>query len=185
VGLGNPGPRYIATRHNAGFWLVDNLAVQAQVQFRQEAKFQGEVCRVEQGDLKYWLLKPNTFMNHSGQAVAALANYYKIPVEQILVVHDELDFPPGKARLKQGGSDGRHNGLKNIIAHLGSNQFLRLRLGIGHPGIGSEVTNYVLSSPSRDDQTAIETAMTAALEIIPLVVRGELNKAMQQLHSQT
>lgn len=185
VGLGNPGSRYTATRHNAGFWFVDNLAQQAHAQFRQEAKFQGEICRLEQGDLKYWLLKPTTFMNHSGQAVAALANYYKIPVEQILVVHDELDFPPGKARLKQGGSDGRHNGLKNIIAHLGSNQFLRLRLGIGHPGHSSDVTNYVLGPPTRDDQTAIEAAMSAALEVVPLIVAGELNKAMQQLHSHT
>jgi len=185
VGLGNPGPRYIATRHNAGFWLVDNLAVQAQVEFRQEAKFQGEVCRVEQADFKYWLLKPKTFMNHSGQAVAALANYYKIPVEQILVVHDELDFPPGRARLKRGGGDGRHNGLKSVIAHLGSKKFLRLRLGIGHPGISSEVTNYVLDSPSRDDQTAIESAMIAALEVIPLIVVGGLDGAMQQLHSRT
>lgn len=183
VGLGNPGPRYINTRHNAGFWLLDKLAVPAQVQFRREAKFHGEVCRLEQG--KCWLLKPNTFMNHSGQAVAALANYYKIPVEQILVVHDELDFPPGKARLKQGGGDGRHNGLKNIIAHLGSNKFLRLRLGIGHPGRSDGVVNYVLSDPSRDEQTAIEVAMDVGLELMPLIVAGEVNKAMQQLHSHT
>jgi PTH1 family peptidyl-tRNA hydrolase len=185
VGLGNPGPRYTTTRHNAGFWLVDNLAVQAATKFRQDAKFFGEVCRVEQGDLKYWLLKPKTFMNHSGQAVAALANYYKIPIEQILVVHDDLDFPPGKARLKQGGSDGRHNGLKSIIAHLSSNQFLRLRLGIGHPGHSDDVINYVLGSPSRDDQAAIETAMDAILEVMSLILAGDVNKAMQQLHTHT
>lgn len=182
AGLGNPGPRYIATRHNAGFWFVDQIAEQAHEQFRREAKFFGEVCRI---DSKYWLLKPNTFMNHSGQAVAALANYYKIPVEQILVVHDELDFPPGVARLKKGGGDGRHNGLKDIIRHLGSNKFLRLRLGIGHPGHSSEVVNYVLDSASRDDQVAIETAMDAALATIPLILAGDINKAMQQLHSQT
>jgi len=181
AGLGNPGPRYIATRHNAGFWFVDQIAEQAHEQFRREAKFFGEVCRI---DSKYWLLKPNTFMNHSGQAVAALANYYKIPVEQILVVHDELDFPPGIARLKQAGGDGRHNGLKDIICHLG-NKFLRLRLGIGHPGRSSEVVNYVLDSASRDDQVAIENAMDAALATIPLILAGDINKAMQQLHSQT
>ncbi len=185
VGLGNPGPNYIATRHNAGFWLLDNLAEQATVQFRQESKFHGEVCRVEQGGFKYWLLKPNTFMNHSGQAVVALANYYKIPVEQILVVHDELDFPPGTARLKKGGSDGRHNGLKSIIAHLSDNQFLRLRLGIGHPGRSSQVTNYVLGTPTRDEQAAIEAAINTALEVMPLIVAGEINKAMQQLHTHT
>jgi len=182
AGLGNPGPRYTATRHNAGFWFLDQIAEQAHEQFRREAKFFGEVCRI---DSKYWLLKPDTFMNHSGQAVAALANYYKIPVEQILVVHDELDFPPGVARLKKAGSDGRHNGLKNIISYLGSNNFLRLRLGIGHPGRSSEVINYVLNSPSRDEQVAIENAMDAALAVMPLILGEELNKAMQQLHSQT
>ncbi|MDM8560313.1 aminoacyl-tRNA hydrolase [Candidatus Parabeggiatoa sp. HSG14] len=190
VGLGNPGPQYIATRHNAGFWLLDNIAVPANAQFRRETKFFGEVCRVEMsfpsgGGNLCWLLKPTTFMNRSGQSVIALANYYKIPAEQILVVHDDLDFPPGTARLKQGGSDGRHNGLKDIIAHLGTNQFLRLRLGIGHPGRSGDVTNYVLGSPSRDDQEAIESSMNAALEVMPLIVTGEINKATQQLHTHT
>ncbi len=185
VGLGNPGPRYITTRHNAGFWLVDNLAVQKDVQFRQEAKFFGEVCRVEQGDLKYWLLKPNTFMNHSGQAVAALASYYKISIDQILVIHDDLDFPTGTVRLKKGGGDGRHNGLKDIIAKLGSPQFLRLRIGIGHPGFSRDVVNYVLSPPTRDEQRAIEGAISVALDMIPHILIGELNKVMQQLHTYT
>jgi len=178
VGLGNPGPRYLATRHNAGFWFVDQLATQAREEFRREAKFFGEVCRL---DSRYWMLKPYTFMNHSGQAVAALVNYYQIPVEEILVVHDDLDFPPGVVRLKNGGGDGRHNGLKDIIRHLGSNKFLRLRLGIGHPGNSSEVINYVLDRASRDDQVAIETAMEAALAVMPLILGGEVNKAMQQL----
>ena len=192
VGLGNPSPRYVTTRHNAGFWVVDNMAVQATTPFRTNAKFFGEVCRVEipplsqKGEkLTCWLLKPNTFMNNSGQAVAALANYYKIPTEQILVVHDDLDFPPGIARLKKGGSDCKHNGLKSIIAHLGERQFLRLRLGIGHPGHRADVTNHVLSSPTRDEQIAIEDAISVALEVMPLIVVGELDKAMQQLHSQT
>jgi PTH1 family peptidyl-tRNA hydrolase len=195
IGLGNPGPRYFTTRHNAGFWLVDEMAGQAHEQFRHDEKFYGEVCRIESPPLsqkgesltspssKCWLLKPNTFMNRSGQAVVALAHYYKIPVEQILVVHDDLDFPPGTVRLKKGGSDCRHNGLRDIVAHLGSNQFMRLRLGIGHPGHKDQVVNYVLNAPTHDEQTAIEGAMNAALEVMPLIVAGEVNKAMQQLHS--
>lgn len=195
IGLGNPGPRYFTTRHNAGFWLVDEMAGQAHEQFRHDAKFYGEVCRIESPPLsqkgesltspssKCWLLKPNTFMNRSGQAVVALAHYYKIPVEQILVVHDDLDFPPGTVRLKKGGSDCRHNGLRDIVAHLGSNQFMRLRLGIGHPGHKDQVVNYVLNAPTHDEQTAIEGAMNSALEVMPLIVAGEVNKAMQQLHS--
>ena len=183
VGLGNPGTRYVATRHNAGFWAVDDIVRKAATQFRPEAKFQGEVCRVEGADLKYWLLKPTTFMNHSGQAVVALANYYKIPPQQILVIHDDLDFPPGIARIKKSGSDCRHNGLKSIIAHLGSNQFLRLRIGIGHPGHRDEVTSYVLNAPTRDDQIAIDTAIKVSLEVMPLILTGEVDKAMQQLHT--
>jgi PTH1 family peptidyl-tRNA hydrolase len=132
-----------------------------------------------------WLLKPTIFMNRSGQAVAALANYYKIPAEQILVVHDDLDFLPGTVRLKPGGGDGRHNGLKDIIAQLGSSQFLRLRLGIGHPGKGGDVTAYVLNAPMLEEKIAIDAATMAALEVIPLIVAGEVEKATQQLHSQT
>jgi len=184
VGLGNPGPRYAVTRHNVGFWLVDQIAGQAHESFRTEAKFSGEVCRVEipPGGI-CWLLKPNTFMNRSGQSVAALANYYKIPVEQILVIHDDLDFPPGTVRLKKGGGDCKHNGLKDIISHLGSKQFLRLRFGIGHPGHRDDVIGYVLNAPTRDEHAEIEAAMSAALEVMPLIVAGEVNKAMQQLHT--
>lgn len=191
VGLGNPGPRYTATRHNIGFWLADQIAEQTHKPFRTEAKFYGEITRFEFSRMKggegfpCWLLKPNTFMNRSGQAVVALANYYKIPVEQILVIHDDLDFPAGTVRLKKGGSDCKHNGLKNIIAHLGNNQFLRLRFGIGHPGHRDDVINYVLNAPTREEQVALETAMNAALSIIPLIVEGEINQAMQQLHTNT
>lgn len=191
VGLGNPGPRYIATRHNVGFWLADQIAEQSHKPFCTEAKFYGEVTRIEFPKIRArepslcWLLKPNTFMNRSGQAVAALANYYKIPVEQILVVHDDLDFPAGTVRLKKGGSDCKHNGLKDIIAHLSNNQFLRLRFGISHPGHRNDVINYVLNAPTREEQIAIETAMNAALEVMPLIVTGEINKAMQQLHTNT
>jgi PTH1 family peptidyl-tRNA hydrolase len=181
VGLGNPGPHYVATRHNVGFWLLDQLALPQQ--FRQESKFFGAICRVEHPDFAVRLLKPSTFMNRSGQAVLALAHYYRIPVEQILVVHDDLDFPPGTARLKQGGGDGKHNGLKDIIAQLGSNQFLRLRIGIGHPGQGVSISNYVLSEPNSVDQLAIEQSITAALAVMPFIIRGELDQAMRQLHA--
>ncbi|BAP56603.1 peptidyl-tRNA hydrolase [Thioploca ingrica] len=183
VGLGNPGPRYVATRHNAGFWLIDQFVLPNQ--FRYEAKFFGAIGRVELPGCSVWLLKPGTFMNRSGQSVLALANYYRIPVEQILVVHDDLDFPPGTVRLKLGGGDGKHNGLKDIIAQLGSHQFLRLRIGIGHPGRGASVSNYVLSEPNSVDQLAIENSITAALAVMPLIIRGELDKAMQQLHTQS
>jgi PTH1 family peptidyl-tRNA hydrolase len=138
---------------------------------------------VETANLKYWLLKPTTFMNRSGQAVAALANYYKIPVEEILVVHDDLDFPVGTIRLKQGGGDCKHNGLKDIIARLGSNAFLRLRIGIGHPGRSSEVAHYVLDFPSREEQVTIQSALDVALKVMPLVIAGDIEKAMLQLHT--
>jgi len=202
VGLGNPGPRYSETRHNAGFWVVEQLAHRYQGQFRQEAKFFGEVCRIEvnlttpartrhQDSISgvisshsCWLLKPNTYMNRSGQAVAALANYYKIPLEQILVIHDELDFPPGTIRLKPGGGDGKHNGLKDIIAQLGNNGFLRLRVGIGHPGKGGDVTAHVLNAPMLEEKISIEAAISGALEVIPWLITGEVEKATHQLHSQ-
>lgn len=181
VGLGNPGIRYVNTRHNAGFWLVEQIADQEQ--FRTESKFHGQVCRVKFPSTDCWLLKPNTFMNNSGQSVIALANFYKIPIEQILIIHDELDFPPGTIRLKKAGSDGKHNGLKSIISHLGSNNFLRLRIGIGHPGRNGNVTNYVLNSPTQIEQIEIAAKIDVALNIIPLIVEGKLDKAMQQLHS--
>ncbi|WP_085938421.1 aminoacyl-tRNA hydrolase [Beggiatoa alba] len=182
VGLGNVGAEYEATRHNAGFWFVNNLAKQTNATFRQETKFHGEVARLEKSDWKGWLLKPTTFMNRSGQSVIALANFYKISPEQILVVHDELDLPVGTARLKQGGGHGGHNGLKDIIANLGAN-FYRLRIGIGHPGNRAEVVNYVLHAPSRDEQISIDTSIDAALKILPFLFKDEMAKAMQVLHS--
>ncbi len=180
AGLGNPGSSYVETRHNAGFWFLDQLAQQANQSFNSNNKFHGDICKIN----SYWLLKPNTFMNLSGKAIAALANFYKIPAEQILVVHDELDFPAGTIRLKKGGGDGLHNGLKDIIAKLGSRNFLRLRIGIGHPGHSSKVTNYVLNKPTTDDQIAIDLAINSALKQMPLIMAGELNQAMQLLHSQ-
>ncbi len=183
AGLGNPGPQYDATRHNAGFWFLDGLARAFGGQFRSEPKFHGELCRIHVGGEALWLLKPSTFMNRSGQAVAAVARFYKIPAEKILVVHDELDLPPGCARLKQGGGHGGHNGLRDIIARLGQRDFLRLRLGIGHPGPGHDVAAYVLHRPSAADEHRIEEAMAEAQAVLPLVVAGDLQKAMNRLHS--
>ncbi|CAK0774657.1 peptidyl-tRNA hydrolase [Gammaproteobacteria bacterium] len=184
VGLGNPGPRYEETRHNAGFWVVDTLARAAGVKLRPEVRFLGEICRVvgHNGD-DCWLLKPTTFMNHSGQAVAALSRFHKMAPSEILVVHDDLDLPPGIARLKNGGGHGGHNGLRDIIAHLGS-EFSRLRLGIGHPGNARPVIDHVLDRPSHADETAIRDAIDAAIQVLPWVCAGQLQKAMNQLNGQ-
>jgi len=182
VGLGNPGEQYSKTRHNAGFWFVDSLANQASSRFRREGKFHGDCVKLFQPH-DHWLLKPETYMNRSGQAVAALAHFYRIQTESILIVHDELDLPPGTVRLKRGGGHGGHNGLRDIVQHLGSKDFLRLRLGIGHPGNSKLVSDYVLKNPSLSDHKAIEEAMDAASSVLPLVLSGNLDKAMNQLHS--
>ncbi len=183
VGLGNPGPEYERTRHNAGFWLVDELAWQYKAPLRGEGKYFGEVSRatLAAGDL--WLLKPMTYMNLSGQAVGALARFYKIAPEEILVVHDELDLPPGAARLKQGGGHGGHNGLKDIIAKLGSPNFWRLRIGIGHPGDRNEVANFVLKKARAEEQQAIDDAIAKALQVMPEVLAGNSAAAMKTLHT--
>lgn len=182
AGLGNPGVRYQATRHNAGFWFADTLARSRGGQFKASSRFHGEVCELAVGGQSCTLFKPGTFMNRSGQAVAALAGFYKIPVEQILVVHDELDLPPGAVRLKRGGGHGGHNGLRSLMEHLGGD-FLRLRIGIGHPGHRDLVTDYVLGKPSREDRRAMEDAVAAALEVVPVLLNGEFERAMHQLHS--
>jgi PTH1 family peptidyl-tRNA hydrolase len=184
VGLGNPGPQYEATRHNAGFWFVDEVARQFGGQFRAESKFHGEVAKVSINGHQVWLLKPQTFMNRSGQSLAALARFYKIPLENILVVHDELDLPPGTARLKQGGGHGGHNGLRDIVAHMGGKDFMRLRIGIGHPGNSKQVSDYVLSRAGADDQRLIEASLSDAMAVLPQVVDGEFQKAMNGLHSE-
>lgn len=183
VGLGNPGPQYQATRHNAGFWFVEQVARQYGGQFRSDAKFHGDVAKVTIGGRQVWLLKPQTFMNRSGQSVAALARFYKIPLENILVVHDELDLSPGTARLKQGGGHGGHNGLRDIVAHMGGKGFMRLRIGIGHPGNSKQVSDYVLSRASAVDQHLVEGAIDAALAVMPQVVAGEFQQAMNTLHT--
>ncbi len=183
VGLGNPGREYETTRHNAGYWWVDELARLQNLGFRSEPKFHGLMARGRLHDHEMLLLKPQTFMNVSGRAVGALAQFYKIAPTEILVVHDELDLPPGTARLKLGGGHGGHNGLKDIIAHLGAKDFWRLRLGIGHPGERSEVSNFVLHDPRREERELIDAAMQRALEVAPLIIEGKTEAAMLKLHS--
>lgn len=183
VGLGNPGREYEDTRHNAGFWWVDELARSHNLGFRNEAKFHGLAARGQLHGHEVFLLKPQTFMNVSGRGVGALAQFYKIAPAEILVVHDELDLPPGSAKLKLGGGHGGHNGLKDIIAHLGTKDFWRLRLGIGHPGERSEVSNFVLNAPRKEERPLIEDAMQRALNVEPLIVEGKLEAAMLKLHS--
>ena len=183
VGLGNPGPKYDATRHNVGFWFVDAIARQKGASLRPENKFHGEVGQVTIEGQTVRLLKPTTYMNHSGQSVRAVAQFYKITADNILVVHDELDIPPGALRLKKGGGHGGHNGLRDIISHLSSKEFTRLRLGIGHPGSSRDVTNYVLGRAGGEDQQLIEQAIDDALHYLPMIVQGEQQKAMNHLHS--
>ncbi len=183
VGLGNPGADYVDTRHNAGFWLVDMIAAERGLSFRLEKRFNADLCKLANAGQDLYLQKPLTFMNRSGQAVAALARYYKITPEQMLVLHDELDLPPGTNRLKQGGGHGGHNGLRDIISHLGSREFFRLRIGIGHPGDSSQVINYVLHKPSGADRSAIDTANRDTLAVLPLILQGRIDKAMQALHT--
>ena len=182
VGLGNIGAEYEATRHNAGFWLVDAFVRDARLAFRSEKGFFGALAKVGGA----YLLKPSTYMNRSGQAVAALAGFYKILPEEILVAHDELDLPPGAIKAKQGGGHAGHNGLKDIQARLGTTDFWRLRIGIGHPrelDLAQEVVDFVLHRPSREHQALIDEAIGRALEVLPRMVAGEIQTAIMQLHS--
>jgi PTH1 family peptidyl-tRNA hydrolase len=187
VGLGNPGKKYEATRHNAGFWWVERLARAARSEFRHEGRFHGEVAKVAAPGGELWLLKPVTFMNQSGRAVAALAGFYKLAPEQILVVHDELDLPPGTVRLKKGGGTGGHNGLNDIAAQLGTKDFWRLRIGIGHPrnqtATEQEVLDYVLHKPGAADHAAIDDAISRGLEVWPMIAEDRLEAAMLRLHT--
>lgn len=183
VGLGNPGREYESTRHNAGFWWVDELARAQNLNFRSESKFHGLTARGQLHGQEVFLLKPQTFMNVSGRAVGALAQFYKIAPAEMLVVHDELDMPPGGIKLKLGGGHGGHNGLKDIIAQLGSRDFWRLRIGIGHPGDRAEVVNYVLNDPRREERELIDEAMQKAQNVAHLVIEGKIEAAMLKLHS--
>lgn len=183
VGLGNPGAEYDRTRHNAGFWFVDALARKYGGSFRHENKFHGEVVRLTIDGHDVRLLKPLTFMNRSGQSVSALAKFYRIPVDAILVVHDELDLPVGTARLKKGGGHGGHNGLRDLNSALGGNGFMRLRLGVSHPGHKDQVVDYVLKKPSKQDEQLINDAIDDGSRVVPLMLEGEMERAMHQLHS--
>jgi peptidyl-tRNA hydrolase, PTH1 family len=179
VGLGNPGTEYARTRHNAGFWFVDRFADAARASFRRESKFHGELARA--GDVL--LLKPMTWMNRSGQAVQALAQFYKLPPTEILVVHDELDLPPGVARLKLAGGHGGHNGLRDVHHHIGEN-YRRLRIGVGHPGVKERVMPYLTDERvSKDDEPLILRAIEDAQAAVDTWLGGSWDKAMQQLHS--
>jgi PTH1 family peptidyl-tRNA hydrolase len=181
VGLGNPGREYAATRHNAGFWLVERFAVRDDITLRKDAKYQAYVGRSEPSGT--WLVLPQTYMNASGKSVGLLAGFFKIQAAEVLVVHDELDLAPGVAKLKQGGGIAGHNGLRDIAAKLGSLDFWRLRLGIGHPGDKSQVADYVLNKPSPEDRAAIENSIDKALDILPLAIAGDLQGAMLKLHT--
>ena len=187
VGLGNPGAEYEATRHNAGFWWIDALAAKLGTRLVPERGYQALVARVNRPGSEagpFWLLEPMTFMNRSGYSVATLARFFKIEPQQILVVHDELDLLPGQAKLKFGGSAAGHNGLKDIHAQLGTLDFWRLRIGIGHPGVKAEVVNWVLKKPSPDHRDAIERCIERSLEASDLLLAGEMDRALQKIHAQ-
>jgi peptidyl-tRNA hydrolase, PTH1 family len=183
VGLGNPGAEYLRTRHNAGFWFVDALASGHDERFGLDGKLHGETCKVRIGGEPIWLLKPATFMNKSGIAVASALRYYKIEPEECLIAHDDLDLPTGAVRMKFDGGHGGQNGLRDIMAHLGHGKFHRLRIGIGHPGHRDQVTPWVLGRPSVKDEDAMIDGIARALDVLPLAVDGQFDKAMQQLHT--
>ncbi|RFO97545.1 aminoacyl-tRNA hydrolase [Rhodoferax lacus] len=183
VGLGNPGPEYEATRHNAGFWWIDAAARALKVQPVMDRSYHGLVARTTVNGQTVWLLEPQTFMNLSGKSVAALARFFKIAPNEILVAHDELDVPPGEAKLKLGGSHAGHNGLRDIHAQLGSPDYWRLRLGVGHPGDKSEVVGWVLKKPSLDHRIAIDQAIDRSLKALPQLLAGEMDRATMLIHT--
>jgi PTH1 family peptidyl-tRNA hydrolase len=183
VGLGNPGPEYEATRHNAGFWWVDALSRDLKVMLASEKGYHGLVARTSVHGHTIWLLEPQTFMNLSGRSVAALARFYKIKPEEILVVHDELDVAPGQAKLKFGGGHAGHNGLRDIHAQLGTGDYWRLRIGIGHPGDRAEVVNWVLKKPAPEQRTAMEECIARTLKAVPALIAGEMDKATLLVHT--
>ena len=183
VGLGNPGAEYAATRHNAGFWWIDQLARRLNVSLTLERAYKGRVARASVAGQSVWLLEPQTFMNRSGQAVGALCRFYKIPADHVLVVHDELDLSPGQIKLKHGGGHAGHNGLRDIHAQLGTPDYWRLRIGIGHPGVKSEVVHWVLRKPPLDDRIAVDQAISHSFKGIPDLIAGENDKATKIIHT--
>lgn len=183
VGLGNPGPDYLMTRHNAGFWFVDALANKLSLTFSPDKKSQSELCRYQSGSTDCWICKPQTFMNESGASVQSLCSYYKIPIDQVLVVHDEIDLPPGTTRLKEGGGHGGHNGLRDIIQRTGEKGFMRLRVGVGHPGSKDKVVPFVLGrAPAKEEELIIDS-FALALEKIDEFFGEQLNKLMTELNN--
>jgi len=191
VGLGNPGTKHEKDRHNAGFWMLDEIARLYQVSWQDDSKFFGQISKIKFGSEEAYLLKPATFMNRSGQAVAALCRFHKINPDSILIVHDELDLKPGVARLKWAGGLGGHNGLKDISAHLNTNDYWRLRLGIGHPRDSEEgkrdldVADYVLKKPRLEEQIDINRAISCFLKVMPLISKNDVSAATMELHSNT
>ncbi len=183
VGLGNPGPDYQHTRHNAGFWWIDAMASELKLSWASDRNYHGQVARAVVQGHTVWLLKPQTFMNLSGKSVAALAKFFKVNPEEILVVHDELDVQPGQAKLKFGGSHAGHNGLRDIHAQLGSADYWRLRLGIGHPGVKSEVIHWVLKKPSAEQLVTIEEGISRTLKAVPALLEGEMEQATLLVHT--
>jgi peptidyl-tRNA hydrolase, PTH1 family len=184
VGLGNPGPEYEDTRHNAGFWYIDDLARRLKVSLQPDRAYHGLVARANTPNGPVWLLQPQTYMNLSGKSVAALARFFKISPEEVLVAHDELDLPPGQVKLKKGGGHGGHNGLKDIHNQMGSPDYWRLRLGIGHPGVKHEVAAYVLRKPPQAEREAIFKCIAQALDATELLLAGDTAKATAQIHAQ-
>ncbi|WP_302173029.1 aminoacyl-tRNA hydrolase [uncultured Hydrogenophaga sp.] len=183
VGLGNPGPEYEQTRHNAGFWWVDEAARLLKVSLQLDRSHAGLLARASVDGQTVWLLEPQTFMNLSGKSVGSLARFYKIAPEEVLVVHDELDLPPGEVKLKKGGGHAGHNGLRDIHAQLGSPEYWRLRIGIGHPGNKNEVANWVLKKPSPDDRIAIDQALDRSLRALPHLLAGAMDRATPLIHT--
>ncbi|MHB1247942.1 MAG: aminoacyl-tRNA hydrolase [Polaromonas sp.] len=183
VGLGNPGTEYEATRHNAGFWWLDALARELKAPLSLDKSCHGQAARTTVNGQTVWLLKPMTFMNLSGKSVTALARFFKIAPEEILVAHDELDIVPGQAKLKFGGSHAGHNGLRDIHAQMGTADYWRLRIGVGHPGVKTEVTNWVLKKPSQEHRQAIEDCIGRCLKAVPELLSGEMEKATMLIHT--
>jgi PTH1 family peptidyl-tRNA hydrolase len=183
VGLGNPGTEYEATRHNAGFWWIDALAERWKARLAAERAYRARLARISHGGHPVWLMQPMTYMNHSGQAVAALARFFKIAAAEILVAYDELDLPPGAAKLKQGGGAAGHNGIRDVQAQLGNSEFWRLRLGIGHPGVKAEVADYVLRKPAPEDRDAIRATIARTLDAADLLAEGAMEHAVMKIHA--
>lgn len=184
AGLGNPEERYAQTLHNAGFWIVDEIARRENVSFKYEKRFDADVGRISIGGDDIWLVKPQSYMNLSGGPIRAVLDYYRLSVEKLLVAHDEIDLPPGTVRLKRSGGHGGHNGLRDLIRHCG-NDFMRMRIGVGHPGEKDKVTGYVLQRAPSDMEAILQQSIAAAVDIVPVLVERGLDEAMKALHTKT